>query len=413
MTKSNNTLSIKEFLKKQPVTVPPVAVNYMDRYEHLPDDIKQLVRIHTFKRPHNSKTVDLFVEQFLIEPFANADVHLETLYSKTGEPLAVVVTTDITSRTLFSAHVDTVHSTSGRQCVEYDHELGLMMKTQDEDKKDNECLGADDGAGVWVLIQMIEANVPGTYAFHYGEERGGVGSSTIAIEHRPWLARFDRAIAVDRKGTDNIITHQGWGRCCSDDFAKALAEQFNMAGQNHSFKPDSGGVFTDTANYTDDIPECTNLSCGYEAQHTHNEYLDVEFLIRLKDAMLVVDWESLPTVRKAGEVDSLYNNYDLNAWRGYGKYDHYGRQTEVITPQKADEADILSRLACMTTSNIKNWVRKASVDEIAEVIAKAADKIYALEDEIAGLQEDVAYYTALEESAEEDDDHITKGMDEW
>ncbi|HPU86514.1 MAG TPA: hypothetical protein PLE60_14390, partial [Candidatus Latescibacteria bacterium] len=284
MTKSNNTLSINEFIKKQPVLVPvpPVAVNFMDRYEHLPDDIKQLVRIHTFKRPHNSKTVDLFVEQFLIEPFADAGVHLETLYSKTGEPLAVVITTDITSRTLFSAHVDTVHSTSGRQCVEYDHEMGLMLKTQDAGKKDNECLGADDGAGVWVLLQMIKANVPGTYAFHYGEERGGIGSSTIAIEHRPWLARFDRAIAVDRKGTDNIITHQGWGRCCSDDFAKALAAQFNMAGQNHSFKPDSGGVFTDTANYTDDIPECTNLSCGYEAQHTHNESLDVEaFVVRV------------------------------------------------------------------------------------------------------------------------------------
>ena len=126
--------------------------------------------------------------------------------------------------------------------------------------------------------------------------------------------------------------------------------------------------------------------------------------------MLVVDWESLPTVRKAGEVNSLYDNYDQNAWGGYG---HYGRQAEVITPQKADKTDILSRLACMTTSNIKNWVRKASVDEIAEVIAEAADKIYALEDEIAGLQEDVAYYTALEESAEEDDDHITKGMNEW
>lgn len=407
MTKSNNTLSIKEFLKKQPVLVPvpPVAVNFMDRYEHLPDDIKQLVRIHTFKRPHNSKTVDLFVEQFLIEPFANAAVHLETLYSKTGEPLAVVITTDITSRTLFSAHVDTVHSTSGRQCVEYDHEMGLMLKTQDAGKKDNECLGADDGAGVWVLLQMIKANVPGTYAFHYGEERGGVGSSAIAIEHRPWLARFDRAIAVDRKGTDNIITHQGWGRCCSDDFAKALAAQFNMAGQNHSFKPDSGGVFTDTANYTDDVPECTNLSCGYEAQHTHNESLDVEFLIRLKDAMLVVDWESLPTVRKAGEVDSLYDNYAL--------YDHYGTRAEVITPQKADKADILSRLACMTTSNIKNWVRKASVDEIAAVIAEAADKIYELEDEITTLQEDVAYFTALEESAEEADDRVTKGMDEW
>ena len=91
----------------------------------------------------------------------------------------------------------------------------------------------------------------------------------------------------------------------------------------------------------------------------------------------------------------------------------YGTRAEVITPQKADKADILRRLSYMTTGNIKNWVRKASIDEIAAVIAEAADTIYALEDEITNLQEDVAYYTALEESAEEADDRVTKGMDEW
>jgi len=118
-------------------------------------------------------------------------------------------------------------------------------------------------------------------------------------------------------------------------------------------------------------------------------------------------------VRKAGEADSLYDKYDLNGWGGYGKYDHYGRQTEVITPQKADEADILSRLVRMTTSNIKNWVRKASVDEIAEVIAEAADKIYGLEDEIAEAADKIYELEDEIASLRKDDDHITKGMNEW
>jgi len=429
MTKTNNkfvsrtkgTLSIAQFTKREKPPEPLPVTNYMHGYEHLPEDIKQLVRIHTFKRPHGSGTVTYFVNQFLLEPLADTGLHVRTLRDPAGAPLAVVVVTDVTSRTMFSAHVDTVHRTAGRQAVEYDHELGIMLKTHDPLKTDNECLGADDGAGIWVLLQMIKADVPGTYVFHYGEEVGGIGSSAIAIDHKPWLAQFDRAIAIDRKGTEDVITHQGWGRCCSDDFAKALSAQLNMAGQNHSFKPDNGGVFTDTANYTDDIPECTNLSCGYDAQHTHNENLDVEFLIRLKDALIVVDWESLPTVRKAGEVDDLYGDWDFG-----GKYASYyagmGKKQAVttITPKAAD----LEALMSMTTAKLKDWVLKTPVGDVANMLAAAADRIYELEDEVEQLQDDVEYYEALEASAAtndadvseldfDDDGNFTKGIDRW
>jgi hypothetical protein len=416
----NGTLSIKDFIKREKPPEPAPVTNYMHGYDHLPEDIQQLVRIHTFKRPHGSKTVDYFVEQFLTEPHVNTGVHMRTLYSKTGEPLAVVITTDVTSRTMFSAHVDTVHRTAGRQSVEYDHDLGIMMKTQDVAKTDNECLGADDGAGIWVLLQMIKADVPGTYVFHYGEEVGGIGSSAIAIDHKVWLAQFDRAIAIDRKGTDNVITHQGWGRCCSDEFAKALSAQINMAGQNHSFKPDNGGVFTDTANYTDDIPECTNLSCGYDAQHTRNENLDVEFLIRLKDALILVDWESLPTVRKAGEVDDLYGDYgSYGGWMS-GKYGKYSKET--ITPEETDSSAMLKRLGVMSTAGIKKWALKAPIADIAAVLTAAVDKIYELEDEVDNLQGDLDYDQTLEDDANnadvgeldfDSDGNFVKGIDKW
>jgi len=412
-TRTKGTLSIKEFVKPQ---VAPIAVNYMHGYEHLPEDIKELVRIHTFKRPHGSGAVDQFVQQFLIEPFTNnssrPSVHVHTRRSKDGVPLAVVITTDVTSRTLFSAHVDTVHRTAGRQSVEYDHEMGIMLKTQNAGATDNDCLGADDGAGVWVLLQMIRADIPGTYAFHYGEEVGGIGSSTIAREHTAWLAQFDRAIAVDRKGTEDVITHQGWGRCCSDAFAKALAEQLNAYG--HAFKPSNGGVFTDTANYTDDIPECTNLSCGYDAQHTPHENLDVEFLIRLKDAMIEVDWESLPTVRRAGDTESLYSAYG-----GYGSnFGTYRRAPiEKYTPEEVDGAEELDRLAVMSTEAIKGWVLRTPAAEIAKTLAFAIDRIYELEDAVATLTEDLDYYTVLEENEKmrggDDDFDDGKGIDQW
>ena len=38
-------------------------------------------------------------------------------------------------------------------------------------------------AGIWLLLEMIDAGVPGVYALHYGEERGGVGSSGLAEHH--------------------------------------------------------------------------------------------------------------------------------------------------------------------------------------------------------------------------------------
>lgn len=231
---------------------------------------------------------------------------------------------DTISTTLFSAHVDTVHGRSYSKTVkdftaptvedplndiDLNRETGMVHAKGD-------VLGADDGAGVWLLLEMIDAGVPGHYLFHRGEECGGVGSTGIAKHHRDLLTKFNRAIAFDRKATHSVITHQAHGRCCSDDFADALAAALTC--DMYFYKADDGGVFTDTANYTDDIGECTNVSVGYYNEHTKTEKLDLDYLFALRDKCIKLDWDALPTVRKPGEVDPA------DSWLNYGFGGGYG-----------------------------------------------------------------------------------------
>ena len=61
--------------------------------------------------------------------------------------------------------------------------------------------------------------------------------------------------------------------------------------------PSSGGSFTDSANYTHLIAECTNVAVGYFDQHTAREKFDLEWLERhLIPALIKVDWDNLPVL---------------------------------------------------------------------------------------------------------------------
>lgn len=209
--------------------------------------------------------------------------------------------------TAFSCHTDTVHRNKGHQVVWVDQNKGLYFKD------DKECLGADDGAGIWLLLNLIANEVPGVYLFHRGEERGGLGSGYIRRETPEVLKGIQRAIAFDRRGQHDIITSQSCGKCASSEFALALGTAIGM-----EHKGSSLGSFTDTAQYTHLVPECTNVSVGYEREHTGNETLDYKYLLKLRDALLKVDFEGLPTVR-----DVTDSGFEFNRW-GHGRGGYNG-----------------------------------------------------------------------------------------
>ena len=279
--------------------------------------IHVLLQMLTYKRPDNSLAEEEFVTRF-IDPYNPTTDEAGNRYLTVDLPGGGV------STTMFSCHTDTVHRVAGRQQIDYDPELGIISKS------DKECLGADDGAGIWLMLQMYEAKVPGLYVFHRGEECGGLGSAAAAKATPDFFKMFDRCIALDRKGYSDVITHQSRGRCCSEDFANALAAELNKDKLlDLDYRPCSTGVFTDSAHYTDLIGECTNLSVGYEAQHTEMETQDTEHLQRMLEALLKVEWEKLPTVRKKGEVESRHlewyaypsqNSFNYHSDARFGQY---------------------------------------------------------------------------------------------
>lgn len=199
------------------------------------------------------------------------------------------------SETLLTCHTDTVHSRkTGKQRQELVvDEHGIINLKH---KEQGFVLGADDGAGVAILLDLLANEVPVSFVFFRSEEVGGIGSQWAADNLAERMSRYKRAVAFDRKGKTSVITYQG-SKCCSDEFALALAAQINANGKGLNFVPDDSGVFTDTANLTHLIPECTNISVGYESAHSFNETLDSGFLADLIDSLKKVYWEGLPVCR--------------------------------------------------------------------------------------------------------------------
>jgi len=185
--------------------------------------------------------------------------------------------------TLFACHLDTVHAQAGTQRVRSMRGRSGALHTPDGD-----CLGADDGAGIWLMLEMIAAEVPGTYVFHLGEERGCQGSRWLAIHRRAWLSGFRRAIGFDRPGTSDVVTHFGGVRGCSPAFALDLGWELSSYLPEHELTPCRTGGLTDVRYYIDLIPECTNISIGYHQQHRPDEWLDVHYLQSLRWAVIEV-----------------------------------------------------------------------------------------------------------------------------
>lgn len=264
------------------------------------------------------------------------------------------------SRTMFSSHVDTVHPVAlcdgSRQKLVHDTVMEMVFL----DEKQG-CLGADDGNGIFIMLCMIEAGVPGTYVFHTGEEVGGIGSLSLADRHEGFLKQFDRAIAFDRAVrpgcSPEVITHQSSGRCASDEFGQALADALNLADPELGYWPSDAGVFTDTANYNHVIPECTNLGCFYVDQHGPGESVDLAGLMRLVEACLKVDWESLPTKRDPNEVD----DFGCGSW-GSSQW-AYPRDTWVSSKVKKPYSQVLSELTQMWDARVKVFHGKEMTDD--------------------------------------------------
>ena len=209
------------------------------------------------------------------------------------------------SETMFTSHLDTADRKQSKVTIYSTEKDGDEMFVTDG----TSILGADDKAGVSIMLYMMAHNIPGIYYFFDGEERGGIGSNKVAsvfesIEH---LKGVKRCISFDRRNYYSVITQQLGRECCSDEFATELAKELNKSGLKISLDPT--GIYTDSASFIDEIAECTNISVGYFSEHTISETQNISFLQRLGKACLDVNWENLPTVKKVGFDEEVLRKY--------------------------------------------------------------------------------------------------------
>jgi hypothetical protein len=217
------------------------------------------------------------------------------------------------SDVMFTSHLDTATSTITTISHVFENNL---IKTDGKT-----ILGADDKAGVTIMLHMIDNKIPGLYYFFLGEEVGCVGSRKVANKWKEEkVDGINKVISFDRRGTDSIITYQSGSRCCSEKFGLELSSQLNLSESTFSYKNDPTGILTDSIQFVKLYPECTNISVGYQNEHTYSEVQDIDHLSKLANACLLVDWNNLPVDR-----DPSVSEYtSSNGW-GYNDYDYdYG-----------------------------------------------------------------------------------------
>lgn len=254
---------------------------------------KKFLELTSRTYPHGTEheLFDIIPQNLEMDDFGN-------LFIKIGE-----------SDVMFTSHFDT----ATRALTSVTHVFdGDTIKTDGKS-----ILGADDKAGVVIMLNMIENEIPGLYYFFLGEEVGCVGSKKVSEAHSvEKLSYINKVISFDRRGTDSVITFQGGSRCASDEFAEALSVELNKNNPKFSYKTDPTGVYTDSAQFVKIYSECTNISVGYYNEHTFSENQDIDHLTQLAETCLKVDWNSLPSSRDFTKVE--YDEYGYYGGYGFG-----------------------------------------------------------------------------------------------
>ncbi len=254
-----------------------------------------LVDILCWPRRHDSPAEQAFAEWLKNLPFVQK---LERKNLSLGS-WAWEVPGAAKDKVAFSCHIDTVddygscQDPKARKRLTFDP--GMDIIGLDKSHKVGSCLGADDGTGVWLMLKMIQAKVPGTYVFHRGEECGGITAKGNAKDFKEYFGKFKTIIAFDRANADDVIITQGGSVCASNGFGVALALALNEADaeKRFNYKISTNGVYTDTKDYRGVIGECINLSVGYASQHGTSEYQDWDHAKRMLHALIMIDWSGL------------------------------------------------------------------------------------------------------------------------
>lgn len=197
------------------------------------------------------------------------------------------------------AHLDTVGSAPPNE-IYYDQKKKVMWSP--------DLLGADDRAGVYAIIQIIEHGYRPHIIFTTNEELGAVGASTLVSENPDCpLENLSAIFELDRRGYNDCVFYD----CDNKHFTK-FVEGFGFKTAYGSFSDIS--VIAPAWGVA-----AANLSIGYENEHMQIEILHVKWLEKtIKKVEKILDYcieNELPYytyIERKKPIINYCNPYDTN-----------------------------------------------------------------------------------------------------
>lgn len=181
------------------------------------------------------------------------------------------------------AHLDTVFKRPPEN-IYYDQRKGVLWSPDG--------LGADDRAGVFAIVKILESGLRPHIIFTTDEEVGGVGATNLALmEHECPFNELKYIIELDRHGTNDCVFYD----CDNKQFTQYV-EQF--------------GFIENIGSYSDICELCpawkvagVNLSIGYMDEHSISETLHINPMLAtiekvkhmLRDAQNAPKFEWIPS----------------------------------------------------------------------------------------------------------------------
>lgn len=151
------------------------------------------------------------------------------------------------------AHMDTVYKTPVVDLY-YDQRKGVLWSPQG--------IGADDRAGIFAIMKIIQSGLRPAVILTTDEEKGGLGATVLASKECP-IPGLKYMIQLDRHGTNDCVFYE----CFNEEFYNYV-ESFGFC--------EAYGSFSDISFLMPQWNICgVNLSVGYEDEHGVEETLHI------------------------------------------------------------------------------------------------------------------------------------------
>lgn len=195
------------------------------------------------------------------------------------------------------AHMDTVFKVPATDLY-YDRRKGILWSPQG--------LGADDRAGVFAIIKILQSGLRPSIILTTDEEVGGIGAAALALAGNP-IPNLKYMIELDRRGTNDCVFYD----CYVPEFIEYI-ESFGFC--------EKWGSFSDISFLMPEWDICgVNLSVGYDNEHSYVETLSIKPLydtILKVQKMLTAD--NIPDFKYAelpmtGYMGSWYGGNSLSS----------------------------------------------------------------------------------------------------